>query len=351
MKLLAWTGRLLLPAILFLALSFYASAQSGRQDWGGQPEVTALQEKGLEEKTAPFRQYRVSAHWLAGGLLTLIVLVALLLVNIRQRIKANRQLSARNKMLHQAKEELRENLERLENTNENLNNFLFAASHDLKESVRSMTSFGQLLERKLSEGEVETAGHYLGFIIESGKRMDQALEKLLFFSGLQGIDQLARAAVNLEQSARRAWDGLQRERKDYSGSLEIAPLPEVFGDPDLFYHLAIYLLENAIEFRKEEKGLAVELCFRPDSQAGGVFVLKDNGQGVGPEYLESIFMPFQRLNPRGKGGAGLGLSICRRIVELHNGRIWAEAAEEGGLAIFFSLPLSGKAADEPAILK
>ncbi len=281
-------------------------------------------------------------YLLPGLAVLLAAFVVFLFLNNRRMSVACRLLSEENTKLQEVEEELRRELSRLELANENLNNFIFAASHDLKESVRSVASFGQLLERKLISGERDnTAGHYTRYIIEGGMRMNNTLEKLVIFSELAGKEQPGRSVVDLEQAARKAWNELLEKQDHGPLSLTIGLLPKATGDPALVYRLLNCLLENAIEFRNEEQPLWVGLYYQPGRKnKSSAFVLTDNGLGVGPEYLESIFEPFKRLHPRGKGGAGLGLSICRRIVEMHKGNIWAEPAEEGGLAVYFTLPVA-----------
>ncbi|MCB0563071.1 MAG: hypothetical protein KDD01_01700 [Phaeodactylibacter sp.] len=328
-----------------------ASLTSGNEVEGAeQGQALLLLEKDKEINRLKQYNYTICSYAVIGLFILLAVIVGLLFINNRQKAGAGQSLSEQNLALQEAKEELRQNLDKLEASSENLNNFIFAASHDLKESVRSMTSFGQLLERKLLAGQTDTASYYAGFIVENGMRMNQTLEKLLFFSELALKEQSSNTLVDLHQVACRAWDEVLQGRNPDSCTLNLGPLPHASGYPVLLYQLVSFLFENAIDFRREKQHLTVELNYQENSQTGSsAFVLKDNGPGVGPEYLESIFEPFKRLNPRGKGGAGLGLSICRRIVELHQGAIWAEPSEQGGLAVYFTLPVMKMQVAEPAI--
>lgn len=306
-----------------------------------QEYALALKRKDDEIQYLQLRNRSISVYLTIGVAGLLGAVVFLLALNSRQKREANRRLARQKAALEKAGEELRANREKLGQSNRILNNFVFATSHDLKESVRSVTSFGQLLERRLLDGQTDSAHQYAGFIAENGRRMDQTLEKLLLMSELIDTGLPPCAPFDLEHAARQAWAELLQERKPGACSLDIETLPEACGDTALLYQLISYLLENAIEFRKEGEFLAVRLSYEPSARAGtGAFVVRDNGQGVGAEYLNSIFEPFMRLNPRGKGGAGLGLSICSRIVELHGGTAWAEPVELGGLAVYFRLPLA-----------
>ena len=327
-----------------------ASLTLGRDMEGAeQDQALSLLEKDKEINRLKQHNYTICSYAVIGLFILLAAIVGLIFINNRQKAGADRSLSEQNFALQEAKEELRQNLNKLEASSENLNNFIFAASHDLKESVRSMTSFGQLLERKLLVGQTDSASHYAGFIVENGMRMNQTLDKLLFFSELALKEQPSNTLVDLYQVACQAWDEVLQGRNPESCTLNLGPLPHASGYPALLYQLVSFLFENAIDFRREKQHLTVELNYQENSPTGGsAFVLKDNGLGVGPEYLESIFEPFKRLNPRGKGGAGLGLSICRRIVELHQGKIWAEPAEQGGLAVYFTLPVMKMRVAEPA---
>ena len=328
---------------------------AGLKSWSAseraeQAHALALLEKEKEIDRLKLHHFAICSYLIIGLCLLSAAIVALLFIINRQKVRANRRLSEQHVALQKVKEELHQNLNKLKISNENLNNFIFAASHDLKESVRSMTSFGQLLERNLSAGQIDSASHYAGFIVENGKRMNQTLEKLVFFSELFGKEQPSNTSVDLEQATCQAWDEVLKGRNQDSCTLNLGSLPPASGYPALLYQLVSLLLENAVDFRKEGQHLTVELSYQINRKTGvNAFVLKDNGQGVSPEYLESIFEPFKRLNPRGKGGAGLGLSICRRIVELHQGEIWAEPVEQGGLAVYFTLPVIKMRVAEPAI--
>ena len=301
-----------------------------------------LLEKEQSIKALQLKNFKMIAFGLAGFVFLLLLLLLLFVVNNRQRKKTNAELAGINTALRKAETNLRSNYQELEIAKDKLQHFVFAISHDLRESVRAVTSFAQLLHRKLAARQVDSHGdltQYIDFIVENGRRMSNTLDQLLLITELSDPPPVSFEVLDLKQLMETIAENLlPEEGSEYC--ISITDLPRVKGNLYLVRKLLECLLENSVEFKKANTPLKIELGFIPGPGQNAIFYLKDNGPGVEEQYLDWIFQPFSRLNARGKGGAGLGLSICRLIVELHAGRMWAESQPGEGLTSYFTLPLA-----------
>ncbi len=224
----------------------------------------------------------------------------------------------------------------LQRSNRDLEQFAYVASHDLQEPLRKVASFCQLLERRYGDKLDERGAQYIAFAVDGAKRMQQLINDLLAFSrvgrsteGFVGIafgDVLSRATTTLSLSI----ESLQAE-------VTADELPVVRGDPVLLTQLLTNLIGNALKFRGDEvPRLHVSAIER---EADWEFACADNGIGIDPEYGEKIFVIFQRLHGRDVyEGTGIGLALCRKIVEFHGGRIWLDATVDHGTTFRFTLP-------------
>ena len=229
---------------------------------------------------------------------------------------------------------------------EDLDQFAYLASHDLQAPLRQVTAFsgllGEALEGKLDEEEQT----YLGLIVDNAEIMRALVRDLLRLSRA-GNSPLALEPLSLEACVDRALTALGAIIGEKGAEIRREPLPEAIGDSGLLAQLYQNLVGNALKFVPPERKPVVELGAERDGERWRLSV-KDNGIGIDPEFAERIFTPFQRLHTSTEyQGSGIGLSICRRVVERHGGEIWVEPGEDSGSTFTFTIPvLAGPAAEE-----
>lgn len=227
--------------------------------------------------------------------------------------------------------------EELARSNEELERYAFIASHDLKEPLRAVAGFAQLLGRRYRGKLDDKADEYIRHMIEGSERMRSLLQDLLTYSRV-GSRSESFQRVPLEQPLKDAISNLSVLIGDTGAELEIGPLPEVRGDPTQLLQLFQNLLGNALKFRRAGARPRVAIGAR---RVGGTWEIRirDNGIGIEPEYRDRIFVIFQRLHTRGEyEGTGIGLAVCEKIVRRHGGRIRVESNPDGGSIFVFTLP-------------
>jgi PAS domain S-box-containing protein len=231
---------------------------------------------------------------------------------------------------------LRAAYDELARSNAELQQFAYVASHDLQEPLRMIGSYTQLLERRYSDKLDADAREFMGFIVDGATRMKQLIEDLLAYSrvGTRGKElrpipaqgALDRALVNLRAAIESA-----------DAQITLDALPEVNADDTQLTQLFQNLIGNAIKFRKADETLRIHVGVQ-DAGVEWCFSVSDNGIGIEPQYFERIFMVFQRLHTRDEyPGTGIGLAICKKVVDRHSGRIWVESAHGKGSTFFFTL--------------
>lgn len=236
-------------------------------------------------------------------------------------------------------EELARRNEELRRSNHDLEQFAYVASHDLQEPLRMVTSFGGIIEDRYRPALDEKGREYLRFIIEAGQRMQSLVKGLLDYSRVRGQDHPE--PVALGECVREALANLKAGIEEAGATVAVGELPTVPADRRQMTQVFQNLIGNAIKFHGD-KPPRIELSAARD---GGQWLVRvtDNGIGVDPRYAERIFEIFQRLHGREKyPGTGIGLAICRRIVEGHGGRIGVKPALEGGSTFWFTLPGEAK---------
>jgi light-regulated signal transduction histidine kinase (bacteriophytochrome) len=180
-----------------------------------------------------------------------------------------------------------------------------------------------------------SAGEHLEFIVEGADRIELLIDGLVGYSIALQIDPAGFLQTDMNSNVRTALRRLEKEVQSSGASVTFAPLPRVAGDPDRLIQLVENLVRNALQNRGD---VAPQVHIDVESQADKwLFSVDDNGPGVEALYLEKVFQPFERLH--GKHRPGLGLAVCRAIVERHGGRIWAEFREGAGGRFRFTLPV------------
>jgi signal transduction histidine kinase len=233
---------------------------------------------------------------------------------------------------------LREAEADLKRSNAELEQFAYVASHDLQEPLRKVASFCQLLQQRYGGQLDDRADQYIGFAVDGARRMQDLINDLLAFSRVGRLEQ-PHTDVDCGALVARARADLERIISDSGAEVEAGPLPTVHGDAGLLRLVFQNLIGNAIKFRGDEPPIV-----RLDAERDGEFWrfrCSDNGIGIDPEYAERIFVLFQRLHPRTQyEGTGIGLAMCRKIVDYHGGRMWLGTDGDGGpgSTFYFTLP-------------
>ena len=221
-------------------------------------------------------------------------------------------------------------------SNRDLEQFAYVASHDLQEPMRMVAIFTQLLAERY-RGKLDAEGEkYMQFVTEGALRMQTMIEDLLTFSrvGRGGLDL---RATDCNAVVKKALSNLATAVKESGAVVNCEPLPVIFGDAGLLLQLFQNLLGNAIKFHGPNPPL-VHICGKPE-ETQWRFSVADNGIGIAPDQAENIFVIFRRLHTRDEyPGNGLGLAICKKVVEQHGGRIWVESLPGRGSTFHFTLP-------------
>ncbi|MFI0406280.1 ATP-binding protein [Actinomadura sp. 3N508] len=236
---------------------------------------------------------------------------------------------------------LDEQAEELRRSNAELEQFAYVASHDLQEPLRKVASFCQMLERRYGDQLDERGRRYIEFAVDGAKRMQALINDLLSFSRAGRPSDLA-DAVDLNDVARQALDDLEAAREETGARVDVGDLPSVPGDRAQLVRLFQNLVVNAIKFRRPDEPPRITIDAR---RAGDEWEFRcaDNGIGIEPRHADRIFLIFQRLHPRDRyTGTGIGLALCKKIVEYHGGRIWLDTGTGTGSGTTFHWTLPAR---------
>jgi PAS domain S-box-containing protein len=243
-----------------------------------------------------------------------------------------RDISARK----QDEERLKAAAAELARSNAELEQFAYVASHDLQEPLRMIASYTQLLARRYKGKLDQDADEFIGFAVDGARRMQDLINDLLAYSRV-GTRALQLEAVDTNQLVSEVVADLAAAIDEARAIVTQTGLPTIQADPTQLRQLFQNLIGNAIKFRGERPP-HVEVRAQP-SLTGWLFSVKDNGIGIEAQYLERIFVLFQRLHTRAEyPGTGIGLAICKKIVERHGGRLWVESEPGQGTTFWFRLP-------------
>jgi signal transduction histidine kinase len=224
----------------------------------------------------------------------------------------------------------------LERSNQELEQFAYVASHDLQEPLRKVASFSQLLQQRYGGQMDERADQYIEFAVDGARRMQDLINDLLAFSRV-GRHEQSHGDVDCNELLERVRADLETSIEETGATLEVGPLPTVRGDAGLLRLVFQNLIGNSLKFRREDAP-RVRIGAERDGELWR-FRCEDNGIGIDAEYADRIFVIFQRLHPRSRyAGTGIGLAMCRKIVEYHGGRMWLDTETRSGSAFCFTLP-------------
>jgi chemotaxis family two-component system sensor kinase Cph1 len=226
----------------------------------------------------------------------------------------------------------------LRRSNEELERFAYVASHDLQEPLRMVASYVQLLAKRYKGKLDSDADEFIGYASDGAVRMQRLIEDLLAFSRI-GTRGTAMQKTDTATVLAGALANLKLAIDESGATVSSGNLPTVDGDAGQLGHLFQNLVSNALKFRREEPPLVDIFAEQQDKE--WLFRVHDNGIGIEPQYFERIFVIFQRLHGRERySGNGIGLSIARKIVERHGGRMWVESEPGRGTTFFFTLPVA-----------
>ncbi|MFH1850822.1 MAG: ATP-binding protein [Candidatus Neomarinimicrobiota bacterium] len=236
-------------------------------------------------------------------------------------------------------EQLAEQAKQLQLSNTDLEQFAYVASHDLQEPLRAVVLYLQLIENRYKEKLDSDAQEFIDFAVSGAQRMQGLIKDLLAYS------RVGRQGKPLEKSdtstiLKTVLDNLKLPIEETKAVITYESLPQIPVDPTQFYQLLQNLITNAMKFTKDK---SPEIHVSAVKQAKEwLFSVKDNGIGIDQKHADRIFLIFQRLHPKSEySGTGIGLAICKRIVERHGGRIWIESEPDKGSTFYFTIADKG----------
>lgn len=245
------------------------------------------------------------------------------------------ELQKANEKLTSYKDSLEEAIEKLEISNRELEQFAYVASHDLQEPLRMVSSFAQLLEKRYKGELDDDADDFIGFIVEGAQRMKDLIDDLLTFSRLSTASREFRP-TNMNKVLEDVLLSIKPSVEAENAIISHDDLPTVQCDPSQLRQLFQNLISNAIKFHEKPPEIHI---FAEESDGKWRFGVSDNGIGIHPDHQDKIFDIFKRLHTREEyEGTGIGLSICKRIVEIHGGDIWVKSKPGEGSTFYFTLP-------------
>jgi PAS domain S-box-containing protein len=224
----------------------------------------------------------------------------------------------------------------LRRSNEDLVQFSYVVSHDLQAPLRTIRSFTELLVQKHNQKLDEEAREFLSLIVAGAQNMEQIIQALLRYAQA-GEEPIMQEPVSMEAVLAGARLNLQALINEKGAEITNSPLPTVRGDPTLLLQLLQNLIGNALKYSRSGVTPRIELSARQLSETVYEFSVRDNGIGISPENLDLIFAPLKRLHGQEVAGTGIGLAICKKIVERHGGRIWVESRPGEGSTFYFTL--------------
>ena len=280
------------------------------------------------------------AFWNSAVLLVFFLLYAFILAKLRKEYRKRMELidDLRDSLseLKRTKGELEQRSQDLARSNVDLQQFAYAASHDLKEPLRGVEGFTKLLARRYKGRLDADADEFIQFILEGVQRMQTLIKDLLAYSQI-GTQGMHLQPMESESAVAQALSNLKTAIDEKGAVITYGALPQVTADPSQLGRLFQNLIGNAIKFRGEE---APKVHVSAERNGGyWTFSIRDNGIGIDRSSADRIFVIFQRLHTREEyEGTGIGLAICKRIVERHGGSIWVDSEPGKGSIFYFTIP-------------
>jgi len=275
---------------------------------------------------------------LFGFFFIFVFVLTIIKTEYRRRLKLIDELEDSLEELTNTKEELERKSRELARSNDDLKDFAYSVSHDLQEPLRVVAGYVRLLERRYREKLDSNADEFIQYTVEGVKRMQALIKDLLEYSQV-GTKEIQFKPIESSLAAGLAVGNLQTAIEENSAVVTYDELPTVTADFSQMSRLFQNLIGNAIKFRGKE---IPEVHISAERKGNEwVFSVRDNGIGMDPRSTERIFVIFQRLHGREEyPGTGIGLAICKKIVERHGGRIWVESELGRGATFYFTIPVA-----------
>lgn len=264
--------------------------------------------------------------------------------DVEIHVDSKDELGKLGEALSVAAKELKTYYAALRRSNEDLESFAYAASHDLQEPLRTITSFSALLKARCGSSLGSHGEQYLTFIMDAATRMRNLITGILEYSRLTSSKDETFQGVLVGEVVRDVLNNLHATIHQAGAQIECARLPVVTGSRVQLTQLFQNLIGNAVKYRREDEPLRIQISAERDGQVQR-FCVADNGVGIDPKYHDHIFGMFKQLNRDARGGVGVGLAVAKRIVEKHGGAIWVES--EVGRGARFYLTLAAEAELRP----
>lgn len=284
----------------------------------------------------------VKAATAAVSIATALVIVPLVPIALAMRSpaeleRANQKLQAEVTRRREAEHRLEAAVDNLHRSNEELEQFAAVASHDLQSPLRAVINFTQMLRKSLGDKADAETGEYLGFIEDGGKRMQALITDLLEVADVSKND-TRHGFVRMDDVLQDACQQLQVTIRESDADIQAAALPEVMGHAGRLTQLMQNLISNAIKYTAQGTRPVIRINATREADQWH-FVVADNGIGIDPRHVQAVFSIFRRLHNQDQyPGTGIGLAICKKVIERHNGRIWIESQVGSGSQVHFTLP-------------
>jgi chemotaxis family two-component system sensor kinase Cph1 len=302
-------------------------------NWGGDPNnAYELQQSGEELRLCPRKSFELWKETVRLKSLPWKQVEVLATLELRKAIV--------NIILRQA-EELALLAQDLERSNAELKKFAYVASHDLQEPLNQVANYVQLLEMRYDTELDQDAKEFIGFAVEGVSLMQTLIDDVLAYSkvDLKGIEW---ELIEVETALNQALGNLRGRIAETGVVITFDPMPTIVADGTQLMQLFQNLIGNAIKFKQKVEPPQIHVGVQRQEDAW-LFSIKDNGIGIDPQFADRIFVIFQRLHTRDEyPGSGMGLAICKKIVECHRGRIWVESELGHGATFFFTIPVGGR---------
>jgi len=300
-------------------------------NWGGNPNLSFSVDKSAGiEKLSPRKSFKL---WVETVRLT-----SLPWQSVEIKVALELRKSIINIILRQS-DELAKLAQHLERSNAELKKFAYVTSHDLQEPLNQVTSFAQLLEVRY-KSELDTNGkEFIGHVIEGVTLMQMLIDDVLEYSKVD-TSRIAFQVTEVETTFDLALNSLSQRIAQIGATITHDPFPTVMANSTQLIQVFLNLIGNAIKFRSSQP-LKIHIGVQRQEDEW-LFSVQDNGIGIDPQFSDRIFIIFQRLHTREEyPGTGMGLTICKKIIECHGGRIWIDSQVSHGTTIYFTIPVRG----------
>ena len=260
--------------------------------------------------------------------------VQVIITDITERKRTREQLLQFNAELEL---KVKERTAQLEASNNELEAFSYSVSHDLRAPLRHINGYVNLLNERFRDELPEKAQHYLATVTDASRQMGTLIDDLLQFSR-NSRQELHQTTIEMNHIVKEVLETIKPDINDRNIKWSVQELPQIYGDYALLKQVWVNLLDNAIKYTRNKKSAEITIGFIEENK-NFVFFVRDNGVGFNMKYAHKLFGVFQRLHSQAEfEGTGIGLANIQRIINKHNGQVWAKAELDKGATFFFSLP-------------